>query len=233
MDAATYEKGHIETVIKSALGLMGKSNHYLTNGISETAEQLADLLYHAGCRLVMNGEVLVSIQPQWCRRINQLIKTTEVRKSKPTIQVPFKAYIYMTMVKGGVYGFSLSAEEEYRMDGKVIGEFVCREIETYPWCEAEGRHIISDAQLHRTCLTVDELTAYGRGQTLYGWRVSDLQIYDESKPLAAYRKKGVESYDVWKRMFFPDKCSTSREEYQKQITPRPPQSWCYVEAINE
>ena len=41
-------------------------------------------------------EVLISIQPRWCKLIANGKKTVEVRKTKPKLETPFKAYIYCT-----------------------------------------------------------------------------------------------------------------------------------------
>lgn len=40
--------------------------------------------------------VLISIRPEWCVKIANGEKTVEVRRTKPKIPVPFKAYIYCT-----------------------------------------------------------------------------------------------------------------------------------------
>ena len=102
--------------------------------------------------------ILISIQPKWCAEISTLKKKVEIRKTKPTGNVPFKCYIYCTKAKehfsigGGVYatsdtlyrlptgeikfgdGFELMGDwsgqydESNFLNGKVIGEFVCDEI---------------------------------------------------------------------------------------------------------
>lgn len=108
----------------------------------------------------MNSAVMISIKPKWCRRIAVGEKTLEVRKTKPKLKPPFKCYIYCTkpskkyqtvcgcMVlnsdelyrhpeQGIKYGDSIELMlcEDYTKDnflnGKVIGEFVCDEIEKY------------------------------------------------------------------------------------------------------
>ena len=102
--------------------------------------------------------VLVSIKPKWCLFISELIKTIEVRKTKPNLETPFKCYIYCTKAKShySVGHIGLSDDELYRLNdgqikygnsielmlnnnctvnnflnGKVIGEFVCDYIETF------------------------------------------------------------------------------------------------------
>lgn len=108
----------------------------------------------------MSKAVLFSIQPLHCFNIVTLKKLAEVRKSKPKINTPFKAYIYCTknknFFKGG--GMRLSNDDLYRLpngeikygcsvelmsygedeydennflNGKVIGEFICNSIDEY------------------------------------------------------------------------------------------------------
>lgn len=45
--------------------------------------------------------VLLSIRPNWCKLIWSGMKTVEVRKSRPKLETPFKAYIYCTMQREG------------------------------------------------------------------------------------------------------------------------------------
>lgn len=40
--------------------------------------------------------ILMSIRPEWCKRIFNGEKTIEVRKTRPLIDMPFKVYVYCT-----------------------------------------------------------------------------------------------------------------------------------------
>ena len=107
----------------------------------------------------MSKSVLISIQPKWCELIASGKKTVEVRKSKPTLDVPFKVYIYCTkprnyykiskhlltsdeslfFINGKVRmcdGFGVEYEDsEYKhLNRKVIGEFVCNGIDRMVHC---------------------------------------------------------------------------------------------------
>lgn len=42
----------------------------------------------------MSKAVLISIRPKWCEKIISGEKTSEVRKNRPKLETPFKAYIY-------------------------------------------------------------------------------------------------------------------------------------------
>ena len=137
----------------------------------------------------MNKAVLISIRQEWCQKIIAGQKTIEVRKTRPKMDTPFKCYIY----KCG--------------NGKVIGEFLCDEIINI---NGAGR-IPSDAA-RQTCLEPAELHKYLVAATGFGWRISNLKIYDHPR-------------DLWE---FTGLRETKFGEEPVPIT-RPPQSWRYVE----
>ena len=45
----------------------------------------------------MSKAVMLSIRPKWVEKIANGEKTIEVRKTRPKLETPFKAYIYCTM----------------------------------------------------------------------------------------------------------------------------------------
>lgn len=101
-------------------------------------------------------------------------------------------------------------------NGKVIGEFTCERIVpiTYDggrlWCPTNA------AFSPATCLSQAEIIAYiGDKGRCYGWHISDLRIYDMPKELSEFTglrdtKFGAAPHEI----------------------KRPPQSWCYVEAMD-
>ena len=205
--------------------------------------------------------VLISIQPRHCENICTVIgeengkpiykKTVEVRKKRPKLQTPFKCYIYKSFGKKKD-NFSRSIQSYFNC-GKVIGEFVCDRIDKYEsefwdgtkdhameqirlsyyadpddWeCEEELDYITGnevdnpdDCELcKQTCLSYAEIRKYiGTGiKEFYGWHISDLKIYDKPKELGEF----TQGYK-----------NTKRYVGVKELT-RPPQSWCYVEQLNE
>lgn len=130
--------------------------------------------------------VLISIRPEWCELIASGEKTIEVRKTKLKLEMPFKCYIYCT--QSGV------ARGAFGEQGKVTGEFVCEQIKDYGIVRPE-----TYGEYAGTGLSAAEMAAYSAGRPVYGWRISDLRIYDTPRELTAY---GIR---------------------------RPPQSFCYVE----
>ena len=184
--------------------------------------------------------VLISIRPKWCALIASGQKTIEVRKTKPKLETPFKCYIYCTKPskskqticgcfvlnsdelfrhprQGIKYGDSieLMAEDNYTKDnflnGKIIGEFICRNI----------RPVVA-GYIHGACLTYDEVTNYlGRNGRGWGLEISDLVIYDKPKKLSEFHYCGACEYGL-----FCNDDKTCKKKMQ-----RPPQSWCYVEEL--
>ena len=177
----------------------------------------------------MSKAVLISIRPKWCEKIVSGVKTIEVRKTRPKLETPFKVYIYCT---SGRPDLNIPISPERLMqdyldtgsmqslncplgNGKVIGEFTCDRIDTIlPANEPYGIYDIDDDYVFQTCLEYGALWNYGNGQTLYGWHISNLKIYDEPKELGEFTglrktKFGMEPVAIT----------------------RPFQSWGYVEEL--
>lgn len=163
--------------------------------------------------------VMISIQPKWCGYIFGEKKEDEVRKDKPDLPLPFKAYIYCT--KSGnkmMLRMFCGKGEERKYAGKVCGEFICNSM-TYIQASKEGPmnyHLYNTALL-RTCLTDRELFNYLAGNLLeqdtfdaggWAWHISKLKIYDKPKDVSEFRM-----YNGGRQ------------------AKRPPQSWFYVEEM--
>ena len=120
----------------------------------------------------MSKAVLISIRPEWCERIASKLKTVEVRKSRPKIKPPFKCYIYCTKFK---YGEILCFPQQ--KTGKVIGEFVCDEVEEFA-ANPRTTHLIQTERIARASnLGMEALVVYGlHSPRLYSWHISDLAI---------------------------------------------------------
>lgn len=179
----------------------------------------------------MSKAVMLSLQPKWCELIASGRKTIEVRKTRPSIETPFKVYIYQTKKKW-IYRL---LEKLGLYQRKVIGEFVCDKIDKImPRLLDDANEIggyiyyftyldnylidgksVGEEVLNNMCLTGEELCDYGNGATLYGWHVSDLVIYDKPRELREFKRE------------------IGRDEHViafAKLT-RPPQSWCYVEEV--
>lgn len=173
----------------------------------------------------MSKAAMLSIRPKWCEKIASGEKTIEVRKTRPKLDTPFKCYIYCTQS-----GVALGAWGKH---GKVIGEFTCDRIDEYDddtifSFRHEDYARWNDFGLDRACMHPEDFQNYADGKWLYGWRISDLKIYDTPKELTEFH--------TWKKC---KSCSKSGYESTACIydencmvpvaITKAPQSWCYVE----
>ena len=138
----------------------------------------------------MSKAVLISIRPKWCELIASGKKTIEVRKTRPNMLAPFKCYIYQTQGKVGTGLYKHGGVEIMGRDvknGKVIGEFICDEIDKIRVFENGTVQFWMRNNLHKSCIEYDELADYiGWGKQGYGWHISDLVIYDKPKELSEF-----------------------------------------------
>lgn len=185
--------------------------------------------------------VLLSIRPNWCKLIWSGMKTVEVRKTRPTLETPFKAYIYCTGHDGWV--MKLPKAGVQKMDSRVIGEFTCDKIDRLAHVEAMGSNeppklqIVTpdlwykpaDELLQAACLTEAQAKKYLKGGDGYGWHISNLKIYDKPVNLKNF-------WAIQPCTHRGDCCTCRRWDAKKLICrgevfgiERPPQSWYYVE----
>lgn len=186
----------------------------------------------------MSKAVMLSIRPKWVEKIANGEKTIEVRKTRPKLDTPFKCYIYCTGYDA-LWVLDAPTREKYSFmvvaaylenpkgankgNGKVIGEFTCDRI--YELAPLD--HAPDDVE-KQACLTREEIVNYLKG-TGYGWHISDLLIYDQPRELSEFQRA-------------TDPCDSCHAEYTWECTgckklsgdiKRPPQSWCYVEAMKD
>lgn len=185
--------------------------------------------------------VLLSIRPNWCKLIWSGMKTVEVRKTRPTLETPFKAYIYCTGHDDWVMKSPKAGVQ--KMDSRVIGEFTCDKIDRLAHVEAMGSNeppklqIVTpdlwykpaDELLQAACLTEAQAKKYLKGGDGYGWHISNLKIYDKPVKLKNF-------WAIQPCTHRGDCCTCRRWDAKKLICrgevfgiERPPQSWYYVE----
>ena len=169
----------------------------------------------------MSKAVMISIQPHWCEMIANGEKTIEIRKTRPKLETPFKCYIYCTKPRFEHEDFfALVGKQGFYGGGKVIGEFVCDKVYEL----APLNHAPDDTE-QQACLSCEGIARYLKGRG-WGWHISDLKIYDKPKEISEFKKHSRECYFDNLGMATP-KCS---ECTQCNLT-RPPQSYCFVEAL--
>ena len=198
--------------------------------------------------------VLISIRPEWVEKIVSGKKTIEVRKTTP--DVPFKAYIYCT--KGKPYLYRVDDDNNFELtnalcpktceyvkdyneqNGKVIGEFICDKVDKYTYNYCDGVDIDDDILLE-TAIDREDINIYAKGKTLYGLHITALKIYDKPKELSEFRKPLDRVWGSYCNDYCDPGCisfgSTDYScndywDWEKGLT-RPPQSWCYVQELEE
>lgn len=189
--------------------------------------------------------VLISIQPKWCELIASGKKMVEIRKNKPKIETPFKVYIYATwngkstdilLKEGNTLFVADYRNQSKRASGKVIGEFVCDQIDEIGYSpEMHGKYISDIDDIHYvSCVDFEQMFDYLADGYGYGWHISDLVIYNEPKELREFKRVcdgNCQScqYAIWQTNGW------AYEPYIVDCKPitRPPQSWCYVEEVEQ
>ena len=192
----------------------------------------------------MDKAVMLSIRPKWAEKIANGEKTIEVRKTRPKLATPFKAYLYVTA--GNLSYRCPNGMICHNSGGRIIiGEFLCKKIDRIvrvgymggmapPSYFVEALNSLSGilpikSLLNASCLTLRDLEAYFSGGCGYGWHISNLKIYDAPRELSEFQRA-------------TDPCDSCHAEYTWECTgckklsgdiKRPPQSWCYVEAMKD
>lgn len=194
-----------------------------------------------------NKSVILSIHPYFCEKIEVGEKLLEIRKNKPNIELPFKCYIYETKAinhKKIIVDLDGELPTTYaRGRGKVIGEFICDRIECLDmdsvgvgfWENGEFKYIKDIGW--NACLTRNEFIEYSNAKKLYGWHISELKIYDKPKKLNDFYNicySGCDKCEFrsWDYSYAGECKEIVCTVSNKKPLARPPQSWCYVEGVN-
>lgn len=191
--------------------------------------------------------IMISIQPQWVEKILNSEKTIEIRKIMPKCELPCKVYIYCTKpkkwwafsnwgatsdelvwkIKDKVKmcnGLEVWDDDCEKLNGKVVAEFTLNKVDTLErdlndWLP-KNRYDISNDLLKNINLNQNELWNYGQGKILYAWHIDDLKIYDKPKELSEFTRIIDNSSGFWHYC------------HREKVT-RPPQSWMFVDNLEE
>ena len=193
--------------------------------------------------------VLISIRPKWCEKIPAVKRPLKSERpsrnwkhrlsAMSTAQRKWRGYDTLWVLDAPSrekYSFTAVSAYLERPEGasegnrKVIGEFTCDAITRVNLCgfwDDSGKQL--DNRLKETCLTSKEFLDYLGEKVGYGWHISDLRIYDTLKELSEF--KTLCRVDA-------DCCACPYYNYIKmdcdgRVIGRPPQSWCYVEALKD
>jgi predicted transcriptional regulator len=175
--------------------------------------------------------VLISIRPEWVKKILSGEKTVEVRKTAPKIATPFKCYIYCT--KGNLSYKTPGGMICHNNGGMVVvGEFICDRItRLFNICTDDWERLMGDTHewhkqlVEQACLSEAELKDYAEGKACYAWHISDLKIYDKPKALSEFKQ-------YYRKCKFEHAVRECWLCHGCQMD-RPPQSWSYVEGVVE
>lgn len=168
----------------------------------------------------MSKAVLISIRPEWVKKILAGEKTLEVRRTRPKLETPFKCYIYCANsgVAMGMWG----------KRGKVVGEFTCNKVTNL---YSNSRFWLNEDDVLQTCLSAAEMRKYANGANgLYGWHISDLVGYDKPKELTEFRTWG-KCKSCSKSGYESTACIYDENCMVPVVITKAPQSWCYVEEL--
>lgn len=216
-------------------------------------------------------DILMSIRPEWVELICEKVaeengkpvykKKAEIRKTKPNRELPVRVLIYCTKDKRLVCKFDKGEDcygdvlekplyvhshcwiNGHIVDGKVVGEFICKEIKEVYQCNSGW--VYENARVNKDkffdYLGIPRDTHFGYDKKAYAWIIEDLKIYDEPKELSEFyifdkdkRRPSVDC-EYKKRGFSHDWCLQTDNRFcnellcDKKRIKRPPQSWCYVE----
>ena len=134
------------------------------------------------------------------------------------------------------------------LNGKVVAKFTLNKVEEVgltlhtkkisDYFVGEKDHIVINKveeyiydELEGTCLTVDELHAYGKGEPLSAWHIDNLVIFDKPMELGEFQSPTFleRPFDLSKLK--DGETITFHQWRQKAIITRAPQSFCYCEPI--
>ena len=155
---------------------------------------------------------------------------------------PFELFLDSELYKGKGY-------DDRLFSSKVIGEFICDKVDKiiplqhtyYNYIGLPIANVIEygiwNDDLAQMCLKKKEIDNYGKGKMLYGWHISDLKIYDRPKELSEFKKTkdkiamtcGMQARNgLCRAIDHEELCNNIKCCFK---TPRPSQSWCYVEEL--
>lgn len=156
--------------------------------------------------------------------------------------------------------YVVGANYDECINGKVVAEFTLNKVEIIPTVKEKRNgtsyqyHVINEDILNKSCLKQEEILEYTNGKDLYAWHIDDLKIYDTPKELSgfstsSYCSNYMKNVDVtinalgdyvahYEDNFFCKKCKYFDGDFnicerKIKILTRPPQSWCYVEELED
>lgn len=158
--------------------------------------------------------VLMSINSLHNTNIESGLKGSELRTRPPKLKPPFKVYTY----ESGTLGRH-----------KIVNEWICKDMTTWRICMGIPAHLSKVA-----CVSNDYILKYsGKDyKDITEMKISNLVIYDKPKELSEFKKAGFLTEEEWLAALYPNTHCHYEAWAKKFDITRPPQSWCYVEAVS-
>lgn len=177
--------------------------------------------------------ILISIKPKYVAKILNGEKTIEVRKTAPKCELPVDVYIYCTKGKPNLYRHicyeffhDKKTMKECLWNGMNVAKFTLKAVHKFDWRLVANPFF----KVRGSCLGYDQLRKYatdkkGIVHDLYGWCISDLEIFDEPKELSEFYSLRLDK-DVTE--LFDNSIQLSNGKWVKRLS-NPPQSYCFIE----
>ena len=133
--------------------------------------------------------ILVSIRPRYVTDILNRKKTVEIRKKLPKCDMPIDCYIYCTLRP--------RIKDEFnnpKYNGLIVAKFKLHsveEINTKDYTEYftyETESLNGEQLLEQGCIDIVKLDHYLKRKTGYAWHISDLEVLEEEKHLADFKR---------------------------------------------
>lgn len=157
--------------------------------------------------------ILASLKPYYYYLIGERKKTIEVRKTALK-NLPQDIAFYMSKDEKSFAKIPKEFQEKYRKHfGKIGMRVVCDKVYEYTFSHHEAEYRVTPVEQKAMCLNQSELTQYGKGKTLFGWKISNLKIY-------GWHISGLKIYDK----------PLSLSELGIN---RPPQSYMFVKKVEQ
>ena len=178
--------------------------------------------------------ILISIRPKWVAKILKREKTIEVRKTAPKCELPVDVYIYCTKSKPNLYRHIcyefFHDKKTFKAglwNGRIVAKFTLRTIHKFDWQLVANPFF----KVRGSCLTYSQLKDYatdtkGKIHDLYGWQISDLEIFDRPRELCEFHKNIQK--EPPEELLCPD-CGKPMKYYEYKYLSKAPESYCFVE----
>lgn len=173
--------------------------------------------------------ILASLKPYYYYLTGERKKTIEVRRTALK-NLPQDIAFYMSKDEKSFAKIPKEFQEKYREHfGKIGMRVVCDKVMFLTPLGLRGFEMREEI-LKSICLTNNDLNAYGGLKTLYGWHISDLKIYDKPKELSEFCIPCKTNCEDCKKPLFYD---CWKEKGKIKVVTRPPQSYMFVEEVEQ